>query len=109
MSTLDGEQERALLQVPDFQGLMALVGHLLLRWGWLEDSLQGDPVPADLERVRRIRNAICHRMVAAHADPNGDGTAYITCRFLDGTIAQYSASELEEAIRELEVKAPRRR
>lgn len=94
-------------KVPDFQGLMALVGHLLLRWGWLEDTLKGDAVPDDLERVRRIRNAICHRMVAAHADPNGDGIAYITCRFLDGKIAQYSASELEEAIRELEVKALR--
>lgn len=98
-----------MLKVPDFQGLMALVGYLLLRWGRLEDSLQGDPVPAELARVRRIRNAICHRMVAAYADPNGDGVAYVTCRFLDGITAQYSASELEEAIRELEVKAPRRR
>jgi len=86
---------------------MALVGHLLLRWGWLEDGLKGDPVPDNLERVRRIRNAICHRMVAAHADPVGDGIAYITCQFRDGTIAQYSASELEEAIKELELKAPR--
>ena len=94
-------------KVPDLHGLMALVGHLLLRWGWLEDSLNGDPIPDNLERVRRIRNAICHRMVAAHADPNSDGIAYITCRFRDGTIAQYSASELEEAVRELEVKALR--
>lgn len=93
--------------MPDFQGLMALVGHLLLRWGWLEDSLKGGRVPEDLERVRRIRNAICHQMVAAHADPHGDGIAYITCQLLDGTIAHYSSSELEEAIRELEVKALR--
>lgn len=100
-------RERGVSAVPDFQGLMALVGHLLLRWGWLEDRLKGAPVPEDLERVRRIRNAICHRMVAAHADPLGDGIAYITCRFLDGSIAQYSALELDEAIRELELKASR--
>lgn len=95
--------------MPDFQGLMALVGYFLLRWGWLEDSLKGRGIPEDLERVRRIRNAICHRMVAAHADPDGDGAAYISCRFEDGTIAQYSASELEEAIRDLEVQARRHR
>jgi len=100
-------RERGLSAVPDFQGLMALVGHLLLRWGWLEDRLNGAPVPEDLERVRRIRNAICHRVVAAHADPLGDGIAYITCRFLDGSVAQYSALELDEAIRELELKASR--
>lgn len=99
--------ERALSSVPDFQGLMALVGHLLLRRDWLEDSLKGGPVPEDLERVRRIRNAICHRIGAAHADPHGDGIAYITCRLQDGTIAEHAASELEEAIRELEVRALR--
>ena len=94
---------------PDFQGLMALVGYFLLRWGWLEDGLKGRPIPQDLERVRRIRNAICHRMVAAHADPQGDGGAYITCQFVDGTFAQYSATELDEAIRELETQAHRLR
>lgn len=91
-----------LSAVPDFRGLMALVGHFLLRWGWLEANLKGGPIPQDLERVRRIRNAICHRMIAAHADPHGDGVAYITCQVLDGTVAQYSATELEEAIRDLE-------
>lgn len=91
-----------LSAVPDFHGLMALVGHFLLRWGWLEDSLKGRPIPQHLERVRRIRNALCHRMIAAHADPHGDGVAYITFQVLDGTVAQYSATELEEAIRDLE-------
>lgn len=33
-------------------------------------------------------------MVAAHAKLYGDRAAYITHQFLDGTIAQYSASEL---------------
>lgn len=88
--------------VPDFQGLMALVGYFLLRWGWLEDGLNGGPIPQHLERVRHIRNAICHRMVAAHADPHDDGAAYITCQLLDGTVAHYSSADLEEAIRELE-------
>lgn len=88
---------------------MALVGYFLLRWGWLEDSLKGRPIPEDLERLRRIRNAICHRMVAAHADPQGDGAAFITCETLDGTTTQYSATELAEAIRELEIQARRHR
>lgn len=92
------------MAVPDFQGLMALVGHLLHRWGWLEDGLRGDPVPVDLERIRLIRNALCHRMVAAHADPHGEGVAYVSCRLLDGTVAHYSASDLEEAISRLEGK-----
>ena len=94
---------------PDFQGLMALVGHFLLRRGWLEDCLNGGAVPKELERVPRIRNAVCHRMVAAHADPHGDGSSYITCQILDGPMVRFSASELEEAIKDLEVQAIRRR
>lgn len=89
-------------ETPDFQSLVALVGHLLLRWGSLDDSLQGSPVPEELDKIRRIRNAICHRIVAAHADPHGDDLAYVTCRLADGATAHYSASELEHAIRELE-------
>ena len=88
--------------VPDFQELMSLVGHLLLRWGWVEDSLEGAPVPRELDRVRHIRNALCHRMIAARADPDGDEVAYVRCRLLDGTVVDYSAADLEEAIRELE-------
>lgn len=99
--------EQALATPVDFQTLMALVGHLLLRWGWLEDGLRGRPVPAELDGVRRVRNAISHRMVAAHADPHGTGVAFVTCRLSDATVVHFSASDLEEAIRELELKAPR--
>lgn len=59
-------------------------------------------VHEELDKIRRIRNALCHRMVAAHADPHGDGLAYVTCRLADGATAHHSASELEQAIRELE-------
>jgi hypothetical protein len=76
---------------------MALVGSLLLGWGWLEEALRDAPIPDDLERVRRLRNAPYHRMVAAHADPEGDGTAWVDCRLSDGTPARYSAADLEEA------------
>lgn len=89
--------------VPDFQALMALVGNLLLRWGWLEDTLAGKPVPGDLEHIRRIRNALCHRMIAARADPEGERVAHVSCRLLDGTIVRFSAGDLEAAIRELEL------
>ena len=88
--------------VRDFQELMSLLGHLLLRWGWVEEGLEGAPVPSELDSVRHIRNAVCHRMISARADPEGDGAAHIRCRLLDGTIVQYSATDLEVAIRELE-------
>lgn len=91
-----------LAAVPDYQELMSLVGHLLLRWGWLEDGLGGNPIPRELERIRLIRNALCHRLVAARADPEGEKVAYVSCRLLDGTVVRYSAADLEEAIRELE-------
>ena len=81
---------------------MSLVGHLLLRWGWLEDGLKGAPIPGDLDRVRQIRNALCHRMISARADPEGENVAYVCCRLLDGTVVRYSAADLEDAIRELE-------
>jgi len=41
-------------------------------------------------------------MIAARADPDGDEVAYVRCRLLDGTVVDYSAADLEEAIRELE-------
>ncbi|WP_156389231.1 hypothetical protein [Brevundimonas sp. Root1423] len=41
-------------------------------------------------------------MISARADPDGDEVAYVRCRLLDGTVVQYSAEDLEEAIRELE-------
>lgn len=86
----------------NFQELMALVGHLLLRWGWLEDGLRGNPLPDELERVRLIRNAICHRLIAAHAYVEGETAAHVSCRLTDSSIVRYSAADLEEAIRELE-------
>lgn len=88
--------------VPDFRDLMSLVGHLLLRWGALEDGLGGAVIPNELERIRQMRNALCHRMVSARADPEGEKAAYVSCRLLNGTVVRYSAAELEEAIRELE-------
>lgn len=91
--------------VPDFEGLLALVGRLLLRWGWLEDGLEGRPIPVDLQDVRLIRNALCHRMIAAHADPHGEGIAYVSCRLPDGSVVRYSSSDLEKAIGELEAGA----
>lgn len=90
------------MSVPDFQELMSLVGHLLLRWGWLEDGFNGAPIPSELDRVRRIRNALCHRMISARAEPEGENVAYVSCRLLDGTVVRYSAAELEDAIRDLE-------
>ena len=87
---------------PNFQELMALIGHLLLRWGWLEDGLRGNPIPPELERVRLIRNAICHRLVSAHTYVEGESLAHVRCRLLDGSLVSYSAADLEAAIRELE-------
>ena len=87
---------------PSLQELMALVGYVLLRWGWLEDDLRGSPIPPELDRVRLMRNAICHRLVSAHAYVEGEAIAHVCCRLLDGTVVSYSAADLEEAIRELE-------
>lgn len=84
---------------PDMQELMALVGHLLLRWGWLEHGLRGAPVPDELMEVRRLRNSICHGLSEASAD----GVAsFIRCREFDGTVVEFSAAELDDAIRTLE-------
>jgi hypothetical protein len=93
--------EVTLAAGPDFQELMSFVGHLLLRWGWVEDRLGGGPVPSELDHVRHIRNALSHRMISARADHEG-GEAYVSCRVPDGTVVQYSATDLQEAIRELE-------
>lgn len=89
--------------VPNFQELMSLVGHLLLRWGWLEDSLAGKPIPSELEHVRRIRNALCHRMIAARANSEEENGACVSCREQDDTVVRFSAGDLEAAIRELEL------
>lgn len=87
---------------PNLQQLMSLVGHFLLRWGGLENGLAGAPIPQSLERVRHMRNAICHRLVSAHADPTSETEAHIFCRLLNETIVRYTASDLEGAIRDLE-------
>jgi hypothetical protein len=42
-------------------------------------------------------------MISARADPEGENVAYVSCRLLDGTVIRYSAAELENAIRELEM------
>lgn len=89
--------------VPDFQALIALIGDLLLRWGWLEDTLAGEPIPPELDHVRRIRNALSHRMISARADPEGEKVAYVSCRLQDGTVVRFSAGDLEAAVRELEL------
>jgi len=97
-------RDKDVVEVPDFKGLMALVGHLLLRWGTLEHRLAGAPVPSELDYIRQIRNALCHQMIAARADPHGEGVAYVSCRARDGSITHVSATELEEATRELEAR-----
>ena len=87
---------------PDMRDLMASVGYLLLRWGWLEKGLNGGPFPQDAEAVRQMRNTICHGMEAASADPDDGRGAFIRCRTVSGTSVTYSAEDLAQAIRTLE-------
>lgn len=86
----------------DMQYLMALIGNLLVRWGWLEQRLNGQRRPAEVDEVREIRNTICHGIVSAHANPWSAEEAYIRCRTNKGEEVVYRASQLEEAIRTLE-------
>lgn len=87
---------------PDMRDLMASVGFLLLRWGWLEKVLSGGPFPAEAEAVRQMRNTICHGMEAASADPDDGRGGFIRCRTLSGASVIYSAGDLAAAIRTLE-------
>jgi hypothetical protein len=83
---------------PDIRDLMASVGYLLLYWGLLEKGLKGGPLPAEAEPVRQMRNAICHGMEAARADPDDDREAHIRCRTASGAVVTYSADDLDKAV-----------
>ena len=82
--------------------LMALIGHLLVRWGWLEAKLAGQPPPIEIDPVRLMRNAICHGIISADADPYSGSEAHIRCRTREGSVAVYAASEIDKAISTLE-------
>lgn len=82
--------------------LLALIGDFLVRWGWLENGLADQPWPAEASGVRAMRNAICHRIVSAHADPASAAEPHICCRTLEGSVVTFTASEIDDAIRTLE-------
>lgn len=87
---------------PDMTGLLALVGELLLKWGWLEHHLDGRPIPSGLDGIRLLRNQICHGLVQARSDPyNTSEPAFVVCKTFDGTLRTVTAQELRDAVRKL--------
>lgn len=82
---------------PDLRSLMASIGFLLLDWGLLEKHLRGEPIPEELQPVREMRNAICHGLEAAFAEPAHGGHPFIRCRKADGSVVNYTDQELEKA------------
>lgn len=103
MADMDDKQAK-----PDMTGLMALVGELLLRWGWLEQHLDGRPIPSELDEARLLRNQICHGLIQARSDPyNLDEPAFVTCKTFDGSLRMVTAQELKDAVRKLSRPPPR--
>lgn len=82
--------------------LMASIGTLLVRWGWLENGLAGQPLPFEVKSVRAMRNAICHGIISAHADPTQGARSHIRCRTLEGSVVSFTVDEINDAIRTLE-------
>lgn len=88
--------------MPTMKDLMALVGTFLVRWGWLERSLAGQPFPVEVDGVRAMRNAICHGIISAHADPASIDQPHIRCSTRQGSIVTFTAGDIDEAIRTME-------
>jgi hypothetical protein len=89
-------------QTADFRDLMSSVGMLLLHWGRLERRKTGAVLPEGLQEVRRMRNAVCHEMETASADPTTGREPFIRCRDSDGAEQIYTCGDLQAAIRMLE-------
>ena len=87
---------------PELRDLMAAIGYLLLRWGWLERQLGGAAPPAELGGVRSIRNLVCHGLEAASSDPTGAVDPLVQCRDSKGQRVTVTYSDLQDAIRALE-------
>lgn len=78
---------------------MASVGYLLLHWGQLEHRLDGRPIPEKLEAIRRLRNTLCHCLIAAHGEPMSE--PFVVCA-IGATEVRHTWTEVDEAIRTLE-------
>jgi hypothetical protein len=94
---------------PTYSELMANVGLLLVRWGFLENAMRQSNKPvSDLSRnpelleARRIRNLIAHGICGAHADPTALAEPSVSCVAQDGTIVEISYRSLAEATAALE-------
>lgn len=85
---------------PRLKDMMAAVGYLLLNWGQLEHRLDGRPVPAKLEAVRRLRNSICHCLSSAHGQIGSE--PFVVSRDRDGIETKHTWTEVNDAIRVLE-------
>ncbi len=92
---------------PTLHHLMAAVGFLLLHWSSLEQRLDGQPVPSELDGVRRLRNALCHGLVSATAGGASTG-AHVCCLMPSGERTTYTLEEISHAIRTLEAFNGRR-
>lgn len=86
---------------------MAEVGHLFLRWGFLENELRNRhgelswlTTHPDLEEPRRIRNLIAHGIVRASVDPSE--ASYLLCRGRDDSETRITFDELSTATTTLE-------
>lgn len=82
--------------------LMASVGFLLLRWGHLERQLDGAAPPPELDRVRSMRNLICHGLQQANADPTRVHDPVLRCRDSKGQEVTVTYTDIQAAIRMLE-------
>lgn len=87
---------------PQLNDLMAAIGYLLLRWGALEGQLAGAAPPAELDRVRSIRNLLCHGLEEASSDPQRASDPLVRCRDTKGQQVTVTYSDLQDAIRTLE-------
>ena len=115
-----------------FSDLMAAVGEVLLRWGYLELEMlkkleivrEGSmprasplqqwraagaraladvsPWAEEIERAAQIRNLLAHGLIGGHAQPEA-GAPHIVCRDLDGASHEIKHADLIATAQHLDV------
>ncbi|HEX5376046.1 MAG TPA: hypothetical protein VFW48_07800 [Solirubrobacterales bacterium] len=87
---------------PQLRDLMAAIGYLLLRWGHFERQLDRAAPPQELDKIRSMRNLICHGLEEANADPRTASDPLLRCRDSNGQRVTVTYADLQDAIRTLE-------
>lgn len=105
--------------------LLAAVGDVMLRWGFLESAmsqtLNGSPrtpsifqrwlasadtddeTIAEIKDVAAIRHLLAHGLCEVHAQPGHDGDAEVLCRDPDGALVRIPLRQLHDAAQRLDL------